>query len=68
MPEEKVMLSIGITGQRDLSSWQGDQPDVMDFYDLKGIIEGMMKGLHIDDIQYRAGNTPACILGKPLRS
>ncbi len=64
LPEEKVMLSIGITGQRDLSSWQGDQPDVMDFYDLKGIIEGMMKGLHIDDIQYRAGQHPSLHPGK----
>ena len=64
LPEEKIMLSIGITGQRNLSSWQGDQPELMDFYDLKGIVEGMMQGLHIADVHYSTATHPSLHPGK----
>ncbi len=64
LPEEKKMLSIGLTGLREMPSWQGNEPSDMDFYDLKGIIEGMMKGLHIDDVHYRAGEHPSLHPGK----
>jgi phenylalanyl-tRNA synthetase beta chain len=64
LPEEKVMLSIGITGQRNLTSWQGDPSENMDFYDLKGIVEGMMQGLHIDNVHYCPGEHPSLHPGK----
>jgi phenylalanyl-tRNA synthetase beta chain len=64
LPEEKKMLSIGITGLREMPSWQGDEPLNMDFYDLKGIIEGMMQGLHIENVQYCAGEHPSLHPGK----
>jgi phenylalanyl-tRNA synthetase beta chain len=64
LPEEKKKLSIGITGLREMPSWQGDEPLNMDFYDLKGIIAGMMQGLHIENVQYRAGEHPSLHPGK----
>jgi phenylalanyl-tRNA synthetase beta chain len=36
----------------------------MNFYDLKGILEGMMTGLHIDHVGYRAGEHPSLHPGK----
>ena len=64
LPEEKKKLSIGITGLREMPSWQGDEPLNMDFYNLKGIIAGMMQGLHIENVQYRAGEHPSLHPGK----
>ncbi|MFN2302540.1 MAG: phenylalanine--tRNA ligase subunit beta, partial [Anaerolineales bacterium] len=64
LPEERMMLCIGMTGQRNHPSWQGDQPQVMDFYDLKGVLAGMMQGLHIKDVHYRAGAHPSFHPGK----
>jgi len=64
LPEEKLMLSIGLTGLREMPSWQGDEPVSMDFYDLKGVVEGMMAGMHIDDVTYRAGEHPSLHPGK----
>jgi len=64
LPEEKMMLSIGLTGLREMPSWQGEEPAVMDFYDLKGIIERMMAGMHIDDVHYRVGKHPSLHPGK----
>jgi phenylalanyl-tRNA synthetase beta chain len=64
LPDEKMMLSIGLTGLRETPSWQGDEPANMDFYDLKGIIEGMLAGLHIADVGFRSGEHPSLHPGK----
>ena len=64
LPDEKLMLAIGLTGVRDLPSWGMDEPPLMDFYDLKGVIEGMLAGLHIDDVRYRAAEHPSLHPGK----
>jgi phenylalanyl-tRNA synthetase beta chain len=67
LPDEKIMLAIGLTGVRDLSSWGMDEPPLMDFYDLKGVIEGMLAGLHIDNVQYRAAEHPSLHPGKTAK-
>ena len=54
LPEEKMMLSIGLTGLREKPDWRSNEPGIMDFYDLKGVVEGMMQGLHIESVEYRA--------------
>jgi phenylalanyl-tRNA synthetase beta chain len=64
LPEEKLMLSIGLTGLRALPSWQGDEAELMNFYDLKGVIEGMVSGLHIEDVSYQAAEHPSLHPGK----
>jgi phenylalanyl-tRNA synthetase beta chain len=64
LPDEKMMLAIGMTGVRDLPSLGRDEPALMDFYDLKGVIEGMLAGLHIADVRYRAVKHPSLHPGK----
>jgi phenylalanyl-tRNA synthetase beta chain len=64
LPDEKQMLSIGLTGLREQPSWSQGAPQLMDFYDLKGIIEGMMAGLHIADVRYLAAAHPTLHPGK----
>ncbi len=64
LPNEKMMLSIGLTGLRTTPDWQNAATEVMDFYDLKGVIEGMMAGLHIDDVTYMAAEHPSLHPGK----
>ena len=67
LPDEKMMLSIGLTGLREMPSWQGSEPENMDFYDLKGVIEEMMRGLHIDDFNFQAGEHPSFHPGKTAK-
>ena len=64
LPDEKMVLSIGLTGLRATPSWQKDDPENMDFYDLKGVVEGMLAGLHIDDVAYVAAEHPSLHPGK----
>ncbi|NLX11866.1 MAG: phenylalanine--tRNA ligase subunit beta [Chloroflexi bacterium] len=49
LPDEPVHLGILLTGPRDVPGWQG-QPDtgVMDFFDLKGVIEALLGDLRIE--------------------
>jgi phenylalanyl-tRNA synthetase beta chain len=64
LPDEKMMLSIGMTGLREKPSWKNDAPEVLDFYDLKGVIEGLLAGLHVEGICYQAAQHPSLHPGK----
>ena len=64
LPDEMLKLSIGMTGLRELSTWQEQASTVMDFYDLKGVIEGLMHGLHIPQVRYRPAAYPNFHPGK----
>jgi phenylalanyl-tRNA synthetase beta chain len=46
-PDELLRLAIVLTGPRSYPGWQKADADPMDFYDLKGIIETLMEGLHL---------------------
>lgn len=52
LPHEPRRLAIAMTGQRALPSWQDGASSAgeLDFYDLKGVIESLMGGLHISSV------------------
>ncbi|CRF28625.1 phenylalanyl-tRNA synthetase subunit beta [Mycobacterium tuberculosis] len=53
LPEEKLMLAILMTGKRSEVHWTGKPADV-DFYDLKGIFEGLVQYLGMEGVRYVA--------------
>jgi phenylalanyl-tRNA synthetase beta chain len=46
-PNELQRLAIVLTGPRSLPGWQKGDSEPMDFYDLKGILNTLMRDLHI---------------------
>ena len=52
LPHEHKMLVIAITGSSKIQSWDSKAGADMDFYDLKGILEELLKGLGITSQQY----------------
>jgi phenylalanyl-tRNA synthetase beta chain len=52
IPQEKSMLAIGLYGTRQIPAWDGPDSRVMDFFDLKGLIEGLMKSLGLRKVRY----------------
>ncbi len=64
LPEEKPMLSFGLTGLREMPSWGANEPEMMDFYDLKGLVENMLAGLHIENVRFQSGEHPSLHPGK----
>lgn len=67
LPDEPLKLVIALAGMRRPAGWQGDENGLMDFYDLKGIIEAMLEGLHIEDVNYLPGEHPSFHPGKCAR-
>lgn len=55
LPDEPTHLVIALTGHRGLPSWQqNDLGEPMDYYDLKGIIEMLVRSLKLHDVTIQA--------------
>jgi phenylalanyl-tRNA synthetase beta chain len=58
LPDEPRHLAIVLTGPRSEGSWAGESADLCDFFDLKGVLEGLLGGLHVAEVSYqRADHT-----------
>jgi phenylalanyl-tRNA synthetase beta chain len=80
LPAEKTRLAVVLAGPRDARDWHGGAPQAMDFFDLKGIVEGLTAGLRLpaaacmpaDDPRFHPGRcaaftvagVPAGVLGE----
>ncbi len=60
LPAEKRRLSIAMTGPRTPASWLGGDPELMDFFDMKGVIEVMLEQLNAGPATYEPADMPYC--------
>lgn len=67
LPDELPRLAIAITGPRLLPAWQGADSGPMDFFDLKGMLESLFAGLHIEGVRYTPAENPIFHPGKCAR-
>lgn len=51
--QEATKLGLVLTGERTLPGWQSADQKVMDFYDLKGILEALLADLHIEGVEFK---------------
>jgi phenylalanyl-tRNA synthetase beta chain len=57
LPDEIRRVCIAMTGERRPHNWpDGAQfkPEMMDFYDLKGVVESLVNALHLEDVSFKA--------------
>lgn len=53
LPDEPRRLGLLLTGPRRVQGWAGGESgEAMDFYDLKGVVEGLLNGLHVSGATY----------------
>lgn len=67
LPEERLRLVIVMSGARIEPSWRvgkADEVPAMDFYDLKGVVESLLDGLHLDAVTYEATTHPTYYPGR----
>ncbi|MFC1466155.1 MAG: phenylalanine--tRNA ligase subunit beta [Candidatus Brachytrichaceae bacterium NZ_4S206] len=67
LPEEKPRLAIAMSGARAEPSWRigkADGAPIMDFYDLKGMVESLLTGLHLSEVTYEATTHPTYYPGR----
>jgi phenylalanyl-tRNA synthetase beta chain len=67
LPEEPVRLCIGIAGQRELAAWMGADEGVMDYFDLKGVLETLTDGWRIPGVSYEPTEHPTFHPGRVAR-
>ena len=64
LPDEKKRLALLLAGRRALPGWQASDAANMDFYDLKGVVMGLLEGLRIGNVHLETGNHPSFHPGK----
>ncbi|HBG59627.1 MAG TPA: phenylalanine--tRNA ligase subunit beta [Anaerolineaceae bacterium] len=64
LPNEALRLTVGLAGLREIPTWQTKTPEQRDFFDLKGVLEALLKGLHIPEVNFRPTERPTFHPGK----
>lgn len=67
LPDELPRLAVAITGPRALPAWQKADTQLMDFYDLKGLLEALFNALHIPAVRFEPADEPTYHPGKCAR-
>jgi phenylalanyl-tRNA synthetase beta chain len=68
LPDEPHHLTIGLWGRKREVGWSGEKPGTYGFFDLKGVLEALLRGLHLENISFDASKeTPTFHPGKSAR-
>ena len=67
LPRETPRWVMALTGRRAAPHWEGDEEGVMDFYDLKGVVESVLARLHLEEAVYEPADDPRFHPGKCAR-
>jgi phenylalanyl-tRNA synthetase beta chain len=59
LPEEPQKLAIALSGLRLPPAWDRKDTAKFDFYDLKGIVEGLLDQVHVQQVHFIPGNHPS---------
>jgi len=57
LPLEKPFLAAVMTGCAEPKTWYTAERR-LDFFDIKGVMETLLKGLHVKDVQFKRGDMP----------
>ena len=49
LPDQPRVLTLALAGERERRSWHAPKPEVMDFFDLKGIVETLLARLNLTE-------------------
>jgi phenylalanyl-tRNA synthetase beta chain len=61
LPHEPLRLAVVMTGRRTPNYWDDpldQKPALLDFFDLKGVLEAMLDELHLGGVEVRAAKRP----------
>ena len=68
LPDEPHRLTIGLWGKKRQTGWSGEKPGVYSIFDLKGVLEALFQGLHLENIAFDASSeSPTFHPGKTAR-
>ncbi|HLF02505.1 MAG TPA: phenylalanine--tRNA ligase subunit beta [Anaerolineales bacterium] len=67
LPDEPRRLTMIMAGPRESEGWQESDRAPMDFFDLKGVIESLVDGLHLSEVVHEPGEHPSFRPGRTAR-
>jgi phenylalanyl-tRNA synthetase beta chain len=67
LPDELKRLALVLSGAREVAGWQSADTEPMDFFDLKGVIDGLVHGLRLADVHFEPAEHPTYHPGKCAR-
>ncbi len=59
LPDEPRRLGLLLTGRREAETWANSVAAAFDFFDLKGVVEALLDGLHIEGATVRQAQHPS---------
>jgi phenylalanyl-tRNA synthetase beta chain len=67
LPAELRRLGIGMAGPIAPPSWADHAPARIDFFNLKGVVEALLEGLHLREATFEPADHPAFAPGRSAR-
>ena len=67
LPDEPRRLALTMSGPRDVETWTDTNEGLMDFYDLKGLVDAIAAGLHLPNVTFEAWEHPSFHPGRTAR-
>jgi phenylalanyl-tRNA synthetase beta chain len=68
LPAEPRRLAIGMAGRLAPVSWRDTDPSRTDFFDLKGVLEALLRGLHLGPVGFEPVAHPTFAPGRTARA
>ena len=53
LPDEEMHLAAALCGKRTDDTWDSHSKETMDFFSMKGIVEGLISGMHISSVTFK---------------
>jgi phenylalanyl-tRNA synthetase beta chain len=67
LPEEPRRVAIAMAGRLAPASWRDAEPGRTDLFDLKGVVEALLQGLHLQAIGFEPARHPTFAPGRAAR-
>ncbi len=67
LPAEPRRLAIGMAGLVAPASWCEPRPPRVDFFDLKGVLGALLRGLHLSEATFEPTEHPTFLSGRAAR-
>ncbi len=68
LPDEPRRLAIGMAGRLAPASWRDTDPIRTDFFDLKGVVEALCQGLHLQTVGFEPTTHSTFAPGRTARA
>lgn len=67
LPDELPRLVLALAGPRETPHWEGADTTPVDFYDVKGVVTGLLHGLGLRELRFAPAQHPSFHPGKSAK-